>query len=287
MHKHLLCFKQWPVQRRWLWCCSSASASAVHLLQHLLCLLLLIVLRNLHVLVERRLLHWQQQLQCLHFLFLRLLQHWVPAVLRLLLLIWQQRQQRPMRGRRPWFGVHRLPYGHRLQRLRPTHDCTPITKLHAGHRLCRLRAAPGASAATATFSTSTFTFSTATSAATATTATAATAALAKPTSAPTSAIASVAPLDDIQLHQYVRVCLRRLLSRWWARLAVVVLLFRHRLLRLPPTCSVSAAVATVAAVDAAAAAALPSASAAISITATLVISATTYATAAVPISSAT
>ncbi len=95
MHKHMLCFKQWPVRRWWLWC-SSASASAVHLLQHLLCLLLLIVLRNLHVLVERRLLHWQQQLQCLHFLFLRLLQHWVPAVLRLLLFIWQQRQQRPL-----------------------------------------------------------------------------------------------------------------------------------------------------------------------------------------------
>jgi hypothetical protein len=69
---------------------------------------------------------------------------------------------------------------------------------------------------------------------------------------------------------------------------VVVLLFRHRLLRLPPTCSVSAAVATVAAVDAAAASALlPSASPTISVTATPVISATTYATAAVPISSAT
>jgi len=124
--------------------------------------------------------------------------------------------------------------------------------MHAGHRLRRLRPAPGAPAASATFSPSPFTFSTTAFAATATTATAATAALAKPTSAPTSAIASVAPLDDIQLHQYVRVCLRRLLSRWRARRAVVVLLFRHRLLRLPPTCSVSAAVATVAAVPAAA-----------------------------------
>jgi hypothetical protein len=69
---------------------------------------------------------------------------------------------------------------------------------------------------------------------------------------------------------------------------VVVLLFRHRLLRLPPTCSVSAAVAAVDAVDAAVAAALPSsASAAISFTATPVIPATTYATAALPVSSAT
>ena len=124
--------------------------------------------------------------------------------------------------------------------------------MHAGHRLRRLRPAPGAPAASATFSTSTFTFSTATSAATATTATAATAALAKPTSAPTSAITSVAPLDDLQLHQYMRVCLRRLLSRWWARRAVVVLHFRHRLLRLPPACSVSAAVPAVPAVHTAA-----------------------------------
>ena len=107
--------------------------------------------------------------------------------------------------------------------------------MHAGHRLRRLRPAPGAPAASATFATSPFTFSTATSAATATTATAATAALAKPTSAPASAITSVAPLDDLQLHQYVRVCLRRLLSRWWARRAVVVLHFRHRLLRLRPS----------------------------------------------------
>ena len=107
-----------------------------------------------------------------------------------------------------------------MQRLRATHDCSTLTKLHAGHRLCRLRAAPGASAATATFSTSTFTFSTATSAATATTATAATAALAKPTSATTSTITSVAPLDSIQLHQYVRACLRRVLSRWRPWLAV-------------------------------------------------------------------
>jgi hypothetical protein len=37
MHKHMLCFKQWPVQRRWLWCSSaSASASAAHMPQHLL-----------------------------------------------------------------------------------------------------------------------------------------------------------------------------------------------------------------------------------------------------------
>jgi len=37
MHKHMLCFKQWPVQRRWLWCSSaSTSASAAHMPQHLL-----------------------------------------------------------------------------------------------------------------------------------------------------------------------------------------------------------------------------------------------------------
>jgi hypothetical protein len=41
MHKHMLCFKQWPVQRRWLWCSSaSASASAAHMPQHLLYILL-------------------------------------------------------------------------------------------------------------------------------------------------------------------------------------------------------------------------------------------------------
>ena len=33
MHKHMLSFKQWPVQRWWLWF-SSASASRVH--EHLL-----------------------------------------------------------------------------------------------------------------------------------------------------------------------------------------------------------------------------------------------------------
>ena len=124
--------------------------------------------------------------------------------------------------------------------------------MHAGHRLHRLRPAPGAPAASATFSTSTFTFPAATSASTATTFSASTATLAKPTSAPTSTITSVAPLDDIQLHQYMRVCLRRLLSRWWARRAVVILLFRHRLLRLPPACSVSAAVPAVPAVHTAA-----------------------------------
>jgi hypothetical protein len=93
------------------------------------------------------------------------------------------------------------------------------------------------------------------SAAAATTATAATATLAKPTSATTSAITSVAPLDDIQLHQYVRVCLRRLLSRWWPRLTVSDLLFRYRLLRLSPSCSVPAAVPAIAAVPAVPAAA--------------------------------
>ena len=86
MHKHMLSLKQRPVQRRRLWF-SSPSAGHVH--QHLLCLLLLIVLRKIHDLAERRL-HWQ--LQCLHFLFLRLLQLWI--LLRLLLLIWLQRQQR-------------------------------------------------------------------------------------------------------------------------------------------------------------------------------------------------
>ena len=104
-----------------------------------------------------------------------------------------------------------------MQRLWATHDCTPITKLHAGHRLCRLRPAPGAPAASAPFSIATSVATTATTAAAATTATAT---LAKPTSATTSTITSVAPLDIIQLHQYVRACLRRHLSRWWPRLAV-------------------------------------------------------------------
>ena len=135
-----------------------------------------------------------------------------------------------------------------MQRLRATHECTPNSNLHARHRLCRLRPAPGAPAASAPFSIAT---STAPSAATATTAAAATAALAKPTSATTSTITSVAPLDDIHLHQYVRVCLRRLLSRWWPRLTVVVLFFRYRLLRLSPSCSVPAAVPAIAAVPAA------------------------------------
>ena len=124
--------------------------------------------------------------------------------------------------------------------------------MHAGHRLRRLRPAPGAPAASAPFSIAT---STAPSAATATTAAAATATLAKPSTAPSSAITSVAPLDDIQLHQYVRVCLRRLLSRWWPRLTVSDLLFRYRLLRLSPSCSVPAAVPAIAAVPAVPAAA--------------------------------
>ena len=136
-----------------------------------------------------------------------------------------------------------------MQRLRPTHDWTPIATVHAGYRLCRLRTAPGAPASSAPFSIAT---STAPSAATATTAAAATATLAKPTSATTSTITSVAPVDNIQMHQYVRVCLRWVLSRWWPRLAVTVLLARHRLLRLSPTCSVPASVPAIAAVPAAA-----------------------------------
>ena len=89
MHKHMLSFKQWPVQRWWLWF-SSASASRVH--EHLLCLLLLIVLRKLHALLLRLQRNWK--LQCLRLLFLRLLQLWI--LVRLLLLIWLQRQQRPL-----------------------------------------------------------------------------------------------------------------------------------------------------------------------------------------------
>ena len=136
-----------------------------------------------------------------------------------------------------------------MQRLRPTHDWTPIATVHAGHRLCRLRTAPGAPASSAPFSIAT---STATSASQSTTTTAATTPLAKPTSATTSTITSVAPVDNIQLHQCVRVCLRWVLSRWWPRLAVTVLLARHRLLRLSPTCSVPASVPAIAAVPAAA-----------------------------------
>ena len=102
-----------------------------------------------------------------------------------------------------------------MHRLRTTHDSIP--NLRAGHRLCRLRPAPGAPAASAPFSIATSIATTTTSAAAATTATAT---LAKPTSATTSTITSVAPLDNIQLHQYVRACLRRHLSRWWPRLAV-------------------------------------------------------------------
>ena len=121
--------------------------------------------------------------------------------------------------------------------------------MHAGHRLCRLRTAPGAPAASAPFSIATSIATTTTSAAAATTATAT---LAKPTSATTSTVTSVAPVDNIQLHQCVRVCLRWVLSRWWPRLAVTVLLARHRLLRLSPTCSVPASVPAIAAVPAAA-----------------------------------